>query len=182
MIEREELLGQNKKLLLHACCAPCASYVLEYLKDNFEITIFFYNPNIMDYLEYQKRYNEVLKLAEIYNVKVIEGEYDNDKFLSSVSGLEKYKEGMNRCFVCYEKRLIKTYELSSDYDYFATTLTVSPYKNSNKINEIGKNLSDKYLVSDFKKKDGYKKSIELSKKYNLYRQNYCGCIFSKRVD
>lgn len=184
MILREEEflnLDQKPKLLLHACCAPCASYVIDYLKDKFDITIFFYNPNIMPKEEHEKRYEEVLKLADIYNVQVIKGEYDNNNYLDIVKGKEEDAEGTSRCSLCYEMRLIKTNELAINYDYFATTLTVSPYKNTPRINEIGSSLSDKYLVSDFKKNDGYKKSIELSKKYNLYRQNYCGCIFSKRV-
>ena len=175
------------KLLLHSCCAPCSSYVLLYLSQYFKITVFFYNPNIMPILEYQRRLEEQKRLLTFisskYPIDFIEGDYDNDSFLEQIKGLEKEPEGHKRCLKCYLLRLTKTaQQASNNYDYFATTLTVSPYKNAKIINEIGTSLEKefkvKYLPSDFKKKDGYKKSIDLAKKYNLYRQQYCGCQFS----
>lgn len=172
----------KKTLLLHSCCAPCSSYVITYLSNYFDITILYYNPNIEPFEEYNKRKEEQIKLCKILGVKFLDCEYDNDLFHKEVLGLENVSEGGIRCFKCYELRLRKTASLASNYDYFSTTLTVSPYKNSNKLNEIGLNLEKeynvKYLVSDFKKNEGYKKSIELSKKYNLYRQNFCGCVYS----
>ncbi len=177
-------LDYKPKVLMHSCCAPCSSYCITYLKDYFDITILYYNPNIEPYEEYLKRKEEQKRLCEILGVKIMDCDYDNEAFKKMVLGLENEKEGGPRCFKCYELRLRKTASLAKNFDYFATTLTVSPYKNSNKINEIGLKLQEeygiKYLVSDFKKKDGYKKSIELSHKYNLYRQNFCGCIYSKR--
>ena len=177
-------LDYKPKVLMHSCCAPCSSYCITYLKDYFDITILYYNPNIEPYEEYLKRKEEQKRLCEILGVKIMDCDYDNAAFKQMVLGMEKEKEGGIRCFKCYELRLRKTASLAKSFDYFATTLTVSPYKNSNKINEIGLKLQEeygiKYLVSDFKKKDGYKKSIELSHKYNLYRQNFCGCIYSKR--
>ncbi len=175
------------KLLLHSCCAPCSSYVLLYLSQYFKITVFFYNPNIMPILEYQRRLEEQKKLLTFisskYPINFIEGDYDNDSFLEQIKGLEMEPEGHKRCLKCYLLRLTKTaQQASNNYDYFATTLTISPYKNAKIINEIGTSLEKefkvKYLPSDFKKKDGYKKSIDLAKKYNLYRQQYCGCQFS----
>ena len=177
-------LDYRPKLLMHSCCAPCSSYCITYLKDYFDITILYYNPNIEPYEEYLKRKNEQKRLCDILGVKIMDCDYDNEAFKQMVIGMETLKEGWLRCFKCYELRLRKTASLATGFDYFGTTLTVSPYKNSNKINEIGLKLQDeygiKYLVSDFKKKDGYKKSIELSHKYNLYRQNFCGCIYSTR--
>ncbi len=177
-------LNGRKTLLLHSCCAPCSSYVITYLKDYFDITILYYNPNIEPIEEYNKRKEEQIKLCNVFNIKVLDCDYDNDLFHEIVLGLEDCKEGGNRCFKCYELRLRKTASLASNYDFFGTTLTVSPFKNSNKLNGIGLNLEKKYnvkyLVSDFKKKEGYKKSILLSKEYNLYRQDFCGCIYSKR--
>lgn len=177
------------KLLLHSCCAPCSSYVLEYLSDYFKITVFYYNPNIYPESEYIKRVNEekrfISEFKTKYKVDFIDGSYESDKFFEMAKGLEKVKEGGERCFRCYELRLRKTAEMAKkgEYDYFTTTLSISPYKNAQKLNEIGEKLSSeygiKYLYSDFKKKNGYKRSIELSKIYNLYRQNYCGCIYSK---
>ena len=175
------------KLLLHSCCAPCSSYVPLYLSQYFKITVFFYNPNIMPILEYQRRLEEQKRLLTFisskYPINFIEGDYDNDSFLEQIKGLEMEPEGHKRCLKCYLLRLTKTaQQASNNYDYFATTLTVSPYKNAKIINEIGTSLEKefkvKYLPSDFKKKDGYKKSIDLAKKYNLYRQQYCGCQFS----
>jgi len=177
-------LDYRPKLLMHSCCAPCSSYCITYLKDYFDITILYYNPNIEPFEEYYKRKEEQKRLCEILGVGIMDCDYDNESFRKMVLGLESEKEGGFRCFKCYELRLRKTAELAKEFDYFTTTLTVSPYKNSNKINEIGLKLESeygvKYLVSDFKKKEGYKKSIELSKKYNLYRQNFCGCVYSKK--
>lgn len=179
-------LDSKKKLLLHSCCAPCSSYCITYLKDYFDITILYYNPNIEPISEYNKRKNEQIKLCNLFNIEVLDCDYDNDIFHEVVKGLEDIPEGGARCFKCYLLRLKKTAELASDYDYFGTTLTISPLKNSKKINEIGimleKEYGVKYLLSDFKKKEGYKQSIILSKKYNLYRQNFCGCVYSMPRD
>jgi len=178
-------LDYRPKLLMHSCCAPCSSYCITYLKDYFDITILYYNPNIEPYEEYLKRKEEQIRLCNILGVGYMDCDYDNEAFRKMVLGMENEKEGGLRCFSCYELRLKKTAELASGFDYFTTTLTVSPYKNSNKINEIGLKLENiygvKYLVSDFKKKEGYKKSSELSKKYNLYRQTFCGCVYSKKT-
>ena len=178
-------------LMLHSCCAPCSSYVLEYLCRYFRITVLYYNPNIMTVSEYKKRAEEQLRLIAVYNeegrghpIEVMEGDYEPNRFLETVKGLEGCAEGGERCFRCYEMRLRKTAEaaLQGRFDYFTTTLTISPMKNAEKINEIGRYLEAEYqtawLVSDFKKRDGYKRSIELSHKYNLYRQDFCGCAFS----
>ncbi|MDD2207797.1 MAG: epoxyqueuosine reductase QueH [Bacilli bacterium] len=173
------------RLLLHSCCAPCSSSVIEKLKGEFSLAILFYNPNIEPYAEYTKRKEEQIKLLKKFNIDYLEIDYLNEEFKNKVIGFEKEKEGGKRCHLCYELRLEKAAELAKKYNFnfFTTTLTVSPYKNSKIINEIGKNLEEKYqvkyLISDFKKEDGYKKSIELSKKYNLYRQNYCGCLYGK---
>ena len=176
-------------LLLHVCCAPCSSYVLEYLTEYFNITALFYNPNIDGEMEYRHRAEELKRFIEEKKfknrVKVIVLPYNPQEFYDTVKGLEECKEGGSRCFECYRLRLEKTalMALHEKYDYFTTTLSISPLKNAEKLNEIGKQLSEKYniryLYSDFKKKNGYKRSIELSKEYNLYRQNYCGCEFSK---
>ena len=194
MLDKElELISENHKkvsLLLHSCCAPCSSYVISYLNKYFDITVLYYNPNIYPYEEYLKRKNEQIRLINemehVNNLSIIDCDYDNDKYERLIKGLENEKEGGSRCHICYKLRLEKTAMMASDgnYDYFSTTLTVSPYKNSKTLNEIGESLAVKYnikwLYSDFKKNDGYKKSVELSKKYNLYRQDYCGCIYSKR--
>ena len=179
------------RILLHSCCAPCSSYVISYLYNYFDITIFYYNPNISPKDEYLKRKEEQIRLINEIKTKnkldIIDCDYDNDLYEKSIKGLENEPERGNRCTVCFNLRLNKTAEIAKkfNYDYFGTTLTVSPYKNSNLINEIGLDISKKYdinyLVSDFKKKNGYKKSIELSKEFNLYRQNYCGCKYSKRT-
>ena len=175
-------------LLLHSCCAPCSSYVLEYLSEYFNIIILFYNPNIMPFDEYNLRLNEQKKLVSRLktknSVKVVEGEYDVNDFLEAVKGLEDEPEGGARCEKCFRLRLNEAAVFHGAWvDYFTTTLTVSPHKNSQLINAIGQGISEKYgveyLQSDFKKRNGYKRSIELSKQYNLYRQNYCGCIYSK---
>ena len=190
MMNQIENIIDGEKLLLHACCAPCSSAVLERLSNKFEITIFYYNPNITSHDEYLKRIEEIKKLISIvkpkYKITLIEGNYDKDKFINISKGLENEPERGKRCFKCYELRLEETAKIAEElnYNYFATTLTLSPHKNANWINEIGENLNNKYnstyLYSDFKKKNGYKRSIELSKEYNLYRQDYCGCIYSLR--
>lgn len=182
-------LKLNKKILLHSCCAPCSSHVITYLTNYFDITILYYNPNISPYEEYIKRKKEQIKLInEIKTTKsinIIDCDYDNELYNELIKGLENEPERGNRCTICYKMRMEKTAIIAKEnnYDYFCTTLSVSPYKNTNLINQLGKELENKYnikwLYSDFKKKDGYKKSIELSKKYNLYRQNYCGCIHSQ---
>lgn len=178
---------KDSKLLLHSCCGPCSSYVLTYLLDYFDITVFYYNPNIYPEDEYQKRLTEQIKLINALNdkkIKILTLPYNNQEFTNKVTGLETEKEGGKRCTLCYQLRLEQTakYAKEHNFDYFGTTLSVSPYKHSDILNNIGSMLEKKYqikyLYSDFKKKDGYKKSIELSKKYNLYRQNYCGCQFS----
>ena len=183
---------QPPTLLLHSCCAPCSSYVMEYLCQFFKITVFYYNPNISSSVEYHKRLQEEKRLIDAYNkerkgyfISIIDGEYEPGRFLEQVKGLEHCKEGGERCFKCFELRLWETAKLAKEnsFDYFATTLTISPLKNAQKINEIGEKIAQTegvcWLPSDFKKKNGYKRSIELSKEYDLYRQNYCGCSFSK---
>lgn len=183
-LELEKIIEKDKgkTLLLHSCCAPCSSYVITYLKEYFDITILYYNPNIEPIGEYNKRKMEQIRLCKILGVKVLDCDYDNEVYTECVKGHENDLEGGNRCHLCYELRLDKTASLASNYDYFGTTLTVSPYKNSKVINEIGKKIESKYnvkyLYSDFKKKEGYKKSVELAKEYNLYRQNYCGCHYA----
>ena len=194
--ELDQLLAQLTtvpRLLLHSCCAPCSSSVLEYLRRYFEITVFYYNPNISMEAEYQKRVEEQKRLINAYNqlpdsgypIAVIEGDYEPEVFYVAAKGLEQCPEGGERCFACYELRLGKTAALAKKqaYDYFATTLTISSLKNAAKLNEIGERLAERYqiswLPSDFKKKNGYKRSIELSAEYGLYRQNYCGCVYSK---
>ena len=182
-------LKSTPTLLLHSCCAPCSSYVLNYLSKHFKITVLYYNPNISPKEEYEKRKQEQIRLIQEMpfenKVDIMDCDYDNDQFETLVKGLEEEREGGSRCFRCYRLRLEKTALLASQnhYDYFGTTLTVSPYKNSQKLNEIGYDLEQiyhiPYLYSDFKKKEGYKKSIEFSKIYHLYRQNYCGCVYSK---
>lgn len=180
-------LKYKPKLLLHSCCAPCSTTVIETLKDYFDITIIYYNPNIEPFEEYEKRKKEQIKIIEHYNLKYLDCDYDNDLFHQMSLGLENEPEKGARCHKCYRLRLEYVAKKAKEYDfeYFGTTLTVSPYKLSNVLNEIGLDLESiyniKYLVSDFKKNDGYKKSIELSNKYNLYRQNYCGCIYSRKV-
>lgn len=178
------------KLLLHSCCAPCSSAVITKLKDYFDITVIYYNPNIEPYEEYLKRKEEQKRLLTLLDSKnkidFIDCDYDNDKYHELVKGHEDDPERGNRCYICYKQRMKYTASRAKEnnYDFFGTTLSVSPYKVSKWINEIGYNLSTEYnvrfLPADFKKKNGYKKSIELSKKYKLYRQNYCGCIYSKR--
>lgn len=183
-------LNSKKTLLLHACCAPCSSYVIEYLSDYFDITILFYNPNIDTLEEYNKRLQELVKFVNCFKtknqVKVVSLGYNNQDYLNIVKGLENEKEGGSRCFKCYRLRLEKSfiYAKKHNFDFITTTLTISPLKNSKVINEIGAELEKiyhvNYLYADFKKKEGYKRSIVLSHEYNLYRQDYCGCKFSKR--
>ena len=190
IIEALERTGEVPKLLLHACCAPCSSYCLEYLSEYFDITVFCYNPNIYPAEEYGYRVSEIKRLISEseykHPVKVIEADSEPSQFYQAVKGYEKEKEGAERCFICYGLRLEETAKRAKElgFDYFTTTLTISPLKNAEKINEIGEGLAEKYgvkhLPSDFKKKNGYKRSIELSKEHNLYRQNYCGCVYSLR--
>ena len=182
-------LQKKPKLLLHVCCAPCSSHCISVLVPFFDITVFYYNPNISPFDEYQRRLEEEKRfLREAYPfVQIVDAEYDNQNFLTMAKGLEDLQEGGERCKKCYKMRLEKTAEFAKQngFDFFTTTLTVSPYKHSATLNQIGeevaKNFGTQYLVSDFKKQDGYKHSIELSKKYNLYRQDYCGCQFSKNA-
>ena len=213
---------QPPRLFLHSCCAPCSSYVLEYLRMYFRITVFYYNPNISMEDEYRKRVVEQKRLIAAYNaeleqrrrtvaggveagqqqrisagnaaadspeeypIEIVEGDYEPERFFEMAKGMEQCPEGGERCFLCYELRLRRTAEQAkaNHYDYFSTTLTISPLKNAKKLNEIGERLAKEYqlkwLVSDFKKKNGYKRSIELSAEYHLYRQDYCGCVFSKK--
>lgn len=182
--------GTVPTLLLHACCAPCSSYCLEYLSNYFSITVYYYNPNIYPESEYSHRSAEVKRLIGEMKLKnkvsFIEGEFNPQEFYTCVKGLEKEKEGGERCFKCYRLRLESTAKLAKElsFDYFTTTLSISPLKRADKINEIGEEIGEiynvKHLPSDFKKKEGYKRSIELSKEHDLYRQNYCGCVFSTR--
>ncbi len=195
-LKLEEIIKENQNnnyiptLLLHSCCAPCSSYCLEYLSTFFKITIFYYNPNITEQAEYLKRVAEQQRLIKNlpckYEIKFLEGNYNPSLFFDLAKGLEKEPEKGKRCYKCYELRMHETALTAKKlgFDYFATTLTLSPYKNAHWVNEIGelleKELNIKYLYSDFKKKNGYKRSIELSKIYNLYRQDYCGCIYSRQ--
>lgn len=177
------------KLLLHSCCAPCSSYVIEYLSEFFQIAVFYYNPNIYPPEEYSKRVDEQQDFIKKFPVKnpvqFVEGKYDTDRFYETVKGLEDCEEGGERCFRCFRLRLEEAALLAREknFDYFTTTLSISPMKNAQKLNEIGceleKQYGVKYLYSDFKKKNGYKRSTEISKEYGMYRQNYCGCVFSK---
>ncbi len=195
-LEKELTKIENKKevpsLLLHSCCAPCSSYVLEYLSNYFKITILYYNPNISPEEEFIKRCEEQQRLIKEMPLKnkvsFISGVYDNDRYEDIIEGLQNEKEGGIRCHKCYRMRLEEAAKKAKKegYDYFTTTLSISPYKNAKVLNEIGEELAKiyevKYLYADFKKKNGYKRSIELSKEYNLYRQDYCGCKYSKRID
>lgn len=177
------------RLLLHSCCAPCSSYTLEYLSRYFDITVYYFNPNISPKQEFDKRFEEQKRLISQMpfknSVTLVEGDYNYDDFLEIAKGLENVPEGGERCFRCYKMRLESTARLAKEqgFDYFCTTLSISPLKNSQKINELGFGLEEKYdvkwLPSDFKKREGYKRSIQLSREYSLYRQNFCGCVFSK---
>ncbi len=186
----EGLVGQVPRLLIHSCCAPCSSYVLEYLSEYFKITVLYYNPNIFPEDEFSKRLEEQKRLVSEMKfknpVEVTETGYVPDEFYDAVRGLENEPEGGARCEKCFRIRLGRTAEIAKErnFDYFTTTLSISPLKNADMLNQIGKEISEKYgvkyLYSDFKKKNGYKRSIELSKEYGLYRQNYCGCVYSRK--
>ncbi|MBE5846863.1 MAG: epoxyqueuosine reductase QueH [Lachnospiraceae bacterium] len=185
---------KGKRLLLHSCCAPCSSHVLTLLRGTLRITVFYYNPNITDDTEYKKRVTEQIRLiGELnrlsdgaYPIEYVIGDYAPDDFFAIAEGYEQCPEGGERCFRCYELRLKESVRMAAEgsYDFVTTTLSISPLKNAEKLNEIGMRLAHdagvRYLPSDFKKKDGYKHSIELSREYGLYRQDYCGCIYSKR--
>ncbi len=182
-------MQEPKKVFLHSCCAPCSSYCMEYLRKYFNLTVFYYNPNIMNEEEYRKRVAEQKRLIDAYNrtgkIDFVEGNYDVDRYLAAIKGLEGCKEGGSRCERCFALRLRETAKVAKELgmDYFTTTLTISPLKNAALINRIGEQIASEtgiaFLPSDFKKNNGYLRSIELSKEYNLYRQNYCGCDFSK---
>jgi len=194
-LKMEEIISENcdethvPKLLIHSCCAPCSSYCLEVLSSYFEITVFYYNPNIYPEEEYHMRASEqkrfVKEFPAKYPVHFVEGCYDTKKFYDMAKGLEHVKEGAERCYKCYELRLRETceYAKTEGYDFFTTTLSISPMKNAKWLNEIGAKLEEEYgisyLYSDFKKKNGYKRSTEISNEYGMYRQYYCGCVFSK---
>lgn len=183
-------INSKKSLLLHSCCGPCSSYVLEYLESYFQITVFYYNPNITNKEEYEKRVEEQKRLIQqVYpNVRFLEGKYQPEVFIEMSAGLEEEPEGGARCTKCYYLRMHETALQAKKlgFDYFTTTLSISPYKDSERLNQIGIQLEKQYaipyLYADFKKRNGYKRSIELSKQYHLYRQEYCGCEFSKRSD
>ena len=193
-LEMEKIIAQHQQnnnvptLLLHSCCAPCSSYVLETLSNYFKITIFYYNPNIYPIDEYLKRKEEEQKFIKLfpskYEIKMLDCDYDSNLFFEMTKGLENLKEGEKRCYLCYQLRMEKTAIAAKEnnFDYFTTTLSISPYKNSDWINEIGNRYSDEkcqFLYSNYKKEQGYLHSIELSKQYDLYRQDYSGCVFSK---
>ena len=190
IISQHQSAGQVPTLLLHSCCAPCSSYVLEYLSQFFRITVFYYNPNIYPDEEYFHRVREQQEFIKKFPAKnpiaFIEGDFDKHRFYDTVKGMENVREGGERCFACYELRLREAADCakSNGMDYFCTTLSISPLKNAEKLNEIGQGLAAeygvKYLPSDFKKKNGYKRSVEISREYGMYRQDYCGCIFSMR--
>ena len=185
-LEELKLTKERPTLLLHSCCGPCSSYCLEYLYPYFDITILYYNPNIDTKDEFNKRLEYQKKIIDNlgYDIKIITPEYNHNEFLDIVKGRENDKEGEKRCYICYKKRIEEVAKYANGkYDFYTTTLSVSPYKNAQWINEIGALVNNKYqdtnyLYANFKLNDGYKRSIELSKKYNLYRQDYCGCEFS----
>ncbi len=185
----DETMHNKNKLLLHVCCAPCSSHVLELLAEEYDITVFFYNPNITEQEEYKKRIAELRRFVKeapfARHVSVVEGDYEPELFFDMAKGLETEPERGARCYKCYALRMKKAawYAKKYGFDLFTTTLSISPHKNAAWLNEIGESLSRelgvRYLYSDFKKKNGYARSIELSREYNLYRQNYCGCVYSK---
>jgi predicted adenine nucleotide alpha hydrolase (AANH) superfamily ATPase len=187
-LEQLQQLEQVPRLLLHSCCAPCSSYVLEYLSEYFEITVFYYNPNIYPEEEYAFRAEEqktfISRLPHKYPIHFKEGTYNPKEFYAMAKGMEQIPEGGERCYQCYEMRLRETARMAKEhrFDFFTTTLSISPLKNARWLNEIGERVGKEfgvaYLVSDFKKKNGYKRSVELSRAYEMYRQNYCGCIYS----
>lgn len=188
----KEYCGENKvpRLLLHSCCAPCSSYCLELLSQHFAVTVFYYNPNIYPPEEYEMRVEEQDRFVKAfpakYPISFVEGTYDTAKFYEMAKGMEQLKEGGERCFACYEMRLRESAEYAKEqgFDFFTTTLSISPLKNAEKLNEIGQKLEleydIKYLYSDFKKQNGYKRSTEISNEYDMYRQYYCGCVYSKK--
>ncbi len=190
LVEKLKQEGRRPSLLIHSCCAPCSSYVLEYLSEYFDITIYYYNPNIYPPEEYERRAEEQRQLIQAMSlagkVHFRAGEYEPKSYYEAIKGKEGEPEGGSRCFVCYELRLREAAQLAKQegYDYFTSTLSISPHKNADKLNEIGSRLAAEYgvlhLPSDFKKKNGYKRSIELSREYSLYRQDYCGCVYSMR--
>ena len=188
MKEIETFNGEKKSILLHSCCGPCSSSVIERLREYFNITVIYYNPNIEPDTEYEKRKQVQIGLLNELGIPYLDAPYANEEFHRLTKGLEEEPEGGARCHVCYGFRLKYTANIAKEnnFDYFTTTLTVSPYKNSEVINKIGESIGNeigiKYLYSDFKKKDGYKRSIELSKQYSLYRQDYCGCLYAKSVE
>ncbi len=184
--------GEVPSLLLHCCCAPCSSYVLEYLTEYFRITAFYFNPNITEEAEYRKRAAELKRLLSemnaVHPIGFLEGEYAPSRFFAIAKGLEDASEGGERCFRCYRLRLAETADTAraGGYDFFTTTLSISPLKNAEKLNMIGAEEAERvgvpYLFSDFKKREGYKRSIVLSARYGLYRQNYCGCVYSRKTE
>lgn len=192
IIYENEKDGTTPRLLLHACCAPCSSYCLEYLSRFFSITVLFYNPNIYPEEEFEKRAGEEKRLISALKAKneinFVQCDFDPSEFYTAVKGFEDCREGGERCRKCFELRLRKTaaYAKEKGFDYFTTTLTISPLKNAEVLNEIGEKAGEEYgikhLPSDFKKKGGYQRSIVLSKEFGLYRQDYCGCVFSLRRD
>lgn len=190
MIQEHCKEGNVPKLLLHSCCAPCSSYCLELLSQHFAVTVFYYNPNIFPPEEYHMRVEEqarfIREFPAKYPISFVEGSYDTARFYEMAKGMEHLKEGTERCFACYEMRLRESceYAKAHGFDFFTTTLSISPLKNAQKLNEIGAKLEAeydmKYLYSDFKKQNGYKRSTEISNEYEMYRQYYCGCLFSKK--
>ncbi|MDO4489633.1 MAG: epoxyqueuosine reductase QueH [Lachnospiraceae bacterium] len=191
ILKKLQAEGKTPHLLLHSCCAPCSSYCLEYLQQFFEITVFYYNPNIAPEEEYRLRVEEqqrlIRELCAEHPVHFLEGNYDPERFYEMARGLEQIPEGGERCHRCFELRLREAMKAAQQVgaDFFTTTLTISPLKNARKLNELGEMIGaeekgPRWLVSDFKKKNGYRRSVELSEEYGLYRQNYCGCVFSKR--
>lgn len=190
ILRGDYFMEKRPKLLLHVCCAPCSSHVLETLNGEYDITVFFYNPNITEEIEYDKRFKELTRFVTeapfATEVKVVNGRYEPEVFFEMAKGLEEEPERGSRCYKCYEQRMRETaiYAKGNGYDIFTTSLSISPHKNAAWLNEIGERLSLElgidYLYSDFKKKNGYARSIQLSKEYNLYRQDYCGCIYSKK--
>ena len=192
VLKRMKEEGKRKRLLLHACCAPCSSYCLEYLREAFALTVFFYNPNLTEQEEYRRRVEEEKRLIDLMNgqggssqIEILEGRYEPERFLEAAKGLETCKEGGERCVRCFALRLGETARVAAEggFDFFTTSLTISPLKNSALLNRIGAQEGERYgvrfLPSDFKKNNGYLRSTQLSREYGLYRQNYCGCIYSK---
>ena len=192
VLKRMKEEGKRKRLLLHACCAPCSSYCLEYLREAFALTVFFYNPKLTEQEEYRRRVEEEKRLIALMNgqegssqIEILEGRYEPERFLEAAKGLETCKEGGERCVRCFALRLGETARVAAEggFDFFTTSLTISPLKNSALLNQIGAQEGERYgvrfLPSDFKKNNGYLRSTQLSRLYGLYRQNYCGCIYSK---